>query len=183
MDENVRNDIISVLNDAADILTAEQERDAADLIELSNHTIHNASIFQDEDSISVAIFIYALSKVIERREGQLNYGFIRKMIIAARDDIKSERADLFRNSMKKAFDFISSLDSKLKLYVEEVIKQAEIRKGSKLYAHGISLARTAEILGVSQWELMAYVGNTRLTDSAGGLSVKQRILYARSLFR
>ena len=183
MQTEIKKEVLVILEKVVDILRKKDIRDIIELKHLSDATIGNASIFQDEDSISVAIFIYALSKVIERREGQLNYGFIRKMIIAARDDIKSERADLFRNSMKKAFDFISSLDSKLKLYVEEVIKQAEIRKGSKLYAHGISLARTAEILGVSQWELMAYVGNTRLTDSAGGLSVKQRILYARSLFR
>ncbi len=73
MDEVVKKDILQVLSDVVDILKVEEEKDVADLRELSNHVIHDASIFQDEDSVSVAILIYSLSKVIERREGKLNY--------------------------------------------------------------------------------------------------------------
>ena len=78
---------------------------------------------------------------------------------------------------------ISTIDSKLKLYIGEVITQAEIKKGSKLYAHGISLGRAAEVLGISQWELMFYIGKTKLIDVKGCVGVRERLNYARSLFK
>ena len=62
MNEIVKRDILAVLNDLAGILKVKEESDAAQIKELSNHVIHNASIFQEEDSVSIAILIYALSK-------------------------------------------------------------------------------------------------------------------------
>jgi len=183
MDEVVKRDILRVLSDVIGILGIEEEKDIAELRELSNHTIHNASIFQDEDSVSIAILIYSLSKVIERREGKLNYKVLLKLIIDGKRNLESNRMDVYRKTIKKLFNFISTIDNKLKLYIEEVINQAEIKKGSKLYAHGISLGRAAEILGISQWELMFYIGKTKLTDIKGGVGVKERLNYARGLFK
>jgi hypothetical protein len=183
MDEVVKKDILNVLSDVVKILKAGDGKDVAELMELSNHTIHNASVFQDEDSVSIAILIYSLSKVIEREEGKMNYKALLKILVDAKSNLEKNRIDAYRKLIRKLFDFISSLDSKLKLYIEEVINQAEIKKGSKLYAHGISLARAASILGISQWELMMYVGKTKLTDIKGGVSVKDRLNYTRGLFK
>ena len=183
MDEVVKRDILKVLSDVARILEVEEEKDVADLRELSNHTIHNASIFQDEDSVSAAILIYSLSKVIERREGKMNYRDLLKLINGASGSLKQNRVDEYRRGIKKLFHFISTIDTKLNLYIEQVINQAEIKKGSKLYAHGISLGRAAEILGISQWELMFYIGKTNIPDVKGGVRLKDRLSYARSLFK
>ena len=183
MDESVRSDILAVLSDVIEILGVEEERDPADLRELSNHTIHNASIFQDEDSISIAVLVYSLSKVMERKEGKMNYGAILSLLKDAKKRLEQNRIDEYRRTIRKLFDFISGLDSKLKLYIEEVINQAQIKKGTRIYAHGISLARASEIMGISQWELMGYIGKTHLTDAKGGIGVKERLNYARSLFR
>src|SRR4030043_606598 len=38
------------------------------LKDLSNQTIHTASITQDADNIAVAVVVYSLSKIVERRE-------------------------------------------------------------------------------------------------------------------
>jgi hypothetical protein len=183
MDEVVKKDILRVLSDVANILKIEEEKDIVEIRELSNHTIHNASIFQDEDSVSIAILIYSLSKVIERREGKLNYKNLLRLITDAKKNLEYNRIDAYRKTIKKLFNFISTIDTKLKLYIEQVINQAEIKKGSKLYAHGISLGRAAEILGISQWELMFYIGKTKQADVKGGVNVKTRLNYARSLFK
>ena len=65
MENKVRKDILKVLHRAIDILSVREEKDVLELKELSNHTIHNSSIFQDEDSISFAILMYCLAKLIE----------------------------------------------------------------------------------------------------------------------
>ena len=45
-------------------------RDAVKIKELSNQTIHSASIYQDPDNIAIAVVLYALSKLVERKAYQ-----------------------------------------------------------------------------------------------------------------
>ena len=68
--------------------------------------------------------------------------------------------------------------------MQEVIEEAKIKKGYKLHEHGISLGRTAEILGISQWELMNYVGKTKISDvDIVPTDVVQRLKLARGIFK
>lgn len=183
MQDVIKSDIISVLSDLAEILKVREESDIVQIKELSNHVIHNASVFQDEDSISVAILIYSLSKIIERKQGDFDYGRLSGMLNSCISNLKNNDEDMFRKSIKKLFDFIRMMDSKLKLYIHEVINQAQIKKGCKLCEHGISIARSAEVLGISQWELMHYVGKTTLIDQfSEQVNVSSRLKIARSLF-
>ena len=66
MESAVRNDALRIISRVIEILEAKEEKDPMELKELSNNTIHNASVFQDECSVSIAVLIYALSKIIER---------------------------------------------------------------------------------------------------------------------
>jgi len=183
MHEIVKKDIIAVLSDLVEVLKAKEEIDIVLIKELSNHVVHNASIFQDEDSISVAILIYSLSKIIERRKGDLSYDEVFKMLNSCISNLKNDDEELFRKSIKDIFDFIRTMDKRLKLYIHEVINQAQIKKGSKLIEHGISVARAAEVLGISQWELMRYLGNTTFIDKLSEpVHVSHRLNIARSLF-
>ena len=183
MNEVVRNDILSVLRELAGILEVKEEKDSIEIKNLSNKVIHNASVFQDEDSISIAVLVYALSKLIERMHGQLNYEKFFEIIKKAVDYLKVGDEANFRISVKNIFKLISSIDSKLKMYIEEVINQAQIKKGCKLCAHGISAARASEIMGISQWELLNYIGKTMITDKfTENINVKRRIEYTRKIF-
>ena len=67
---------------------------------------------------------------------------------------------MIRNILKH----IGRIDDKLKLYIDDVLDKAKIVKGSTLYEHGVSIGRAAELLGISQWELMSYVGKTKIID-------------------
>ena len=184
MQEQIKKDIIAVLNDLIEVLKEKEEGDVSQIKSLSNHVIHNASVFQDEDSISVAILIYSLSKIIEREEKELDYGKILSILISAINNLKNNNEEAFRKSIKILFDFIRAMDAKLKLYIHEVINQAQIKKGCKLCEHGISAARASEVLGISRWELMHYLGKTTLIDQfSEPVNVSQRLKFARSLFQ
>ncbi len=184
MNEIIRKDIASIIARTISILDVKEEKDIIELKQLSNHTVHNASIFQDEDSVSVAIFIYSLSKIIERKFGAVNYKPILKSLKNSLTFLNNEDSKRYRKEVKKLFSQISRLDSKLKIYAQEVIRQAQIKKGSQLYRHGISLARAAEILGISQWELMGYIGKTHITDiQEDGIDIESRIRFTRGLFQ
>ncbi len=183
MHEIIKKDIIAVLSDLLEILKVKEEIDIVQMKELSNHVIHNASIFQDEDSISVAILIYSLSKIIERKQRDMDYGRVLGMLNSCISSLKNNDDVSFRKSIKNVFNFIRSVDEKLKLYIHEVINQAQIKKGCKLCQHGISVARASEVLGISQWELLRYLGETTSIDRfSEPVHVLHRLKTARSLF-
>jgi len=182
MNETIKKDILSIISETIEILKLKEEKDIVELKELSNHTIHNASIFQDEDSVSIAILIYSLSKIIERKFGEFDFKPILNLLTWAFNYLKKDNTHEYRKTVKKLFSLISGIDSRLKLYIGEVIRQAQIKKGSQLYRHGISLPRAAEILGISQWELMNYIGHTKIVDTEAKVDIKSRLSFARGLF-
>lgn len=183
MHEIIKRDILAVLGDLIDILKVKEGADVLQIRELSNHIIHNASVFQDEDSISIAILIYSLSKIIERNQKDLNYKRLLSMLNSCIAGLRNNDDEQFRKSVKYVFDFVRAVDEKLKLYIQEVINHAQIKKGCKLCEHGISVARASEVLGISQWELMHYLGKTTLVDQfSEPVSVANRLKVARGLF-
>jgi len=58
------NHVIDVLTRARKSL---EQENAAELKSLSDQTIHAASVYQHTDYILIAVIIYALSKVVERK--------------------------------------------------------------------------------------------------------------------
>ena len=183
MHDIIKKDILTVLTELIEILKEKGDSDISQIKELSNHVIHNASVFQDEDSISVAVLIYSLSKIIERKQRDLDYNKVLSMLNLCISNLKNNDEDAFRKSIKNIFNFIRTTDEKLKIYIHEVINQAQIKKGCKLCEHGISIARASEVLGISQWELMHYVGKTTMTDQfSEPVNASKRLKMARGLF-
>lgn len=178
MNSTVKQDLIKSLKET---INAAKENDFFIMPELSNHTIHNASIYQDSDSILAAVIIYSLSKIITR-ESKIDEQFLKEMKKAL-NELEQNKINDYRKTMQNILKIISQKDSKIKLYIEEVVTQARVKKGMKLYEHGISVGQAAELLGVSQWELMDYVGKTTISDVFSGKpGVKNRMRYAKEVF-
>jgi len=164
--------------------------DSIKLKELSNQTIHTASIEQDPDNIAVAVIIYSLSKIIERKKFQQFpgwdrfYGEIEQYVnnsiiyLQKKDDIN------FANCLKLIRRTIGKLSGKLKVYIEEVLRKASINKASRIYEHGISMEKTASLLGITMFELAGYAGQTGVADVSISktLDVKSRIKIAMEIF-
>jgi len=183
MHDIIKKDILAVLTELTEILKVKEEGDIVHIKELSNEVIHNASVFQDGDSISIAVLIYSLSKIMERKQRDLDYNKVLNMLNSCISHLKNAQDEAFRKSIKNMFNIIRTMDAKLKLYIHEVINQAQIKKGCKLCEHGISIARSAEVLGISQWELMHYIGKTTLIEQfSEPVNVLHRLKIARGLF-
>jgi len=182
MEESVKKDILAIIDSAIEILSSKKERDLLELGELSNHIIHSASIFQDEDSISIALLVYSIYKVLSRGIGKEKiYSGIKGIIKQARAALEQDQIETYRKKIKNVFDIILKIDKRVSIYLEELLDKAKLKKGSKIYEHGISAARVAEMLGISQWEMMGYVGRTDL-PGYGVRKVEERLAFAKSLF-
>ena len=147
MEEIIKNDILSVLRKTLNILD-NPNPDLITLKRISDETNHNASIFQDEHSISIAILIYSISKIFERVRDHLDFSKIIDLVSSSIIYLEKNDIASFHNSISKIFSIISNIDKRFRVYVQEVISQASIKKGSKIYSKGLSASKTAQNLGI-----------------------------------
>jgi len=160
------------------------------LKELSNQTIHTSSIHQDPDNVAIAVIVYSLSKIIERKkytyyeEWPVFYKSYVKSIDNAIHDLEEDDIEGFREHINKIRREIGKLSGRFKKYIQDVFRKAEINKASRIYEHGISMQQTAKLLGISIWELAEYAGQTGISDVdlSITLPIKQRIKQAEEMF-
>ena len=170
---------------------AVKKRNFIEIKNLSNQLVHCSSINQDPDVISVAIIVYALSKLIERekyKEYRTWPKFYNNYVKCLNNSIRyleSNNIDAMRKEIENIRQSIQSLSGHLKDYIEEVFRKAQINKASRIYEHGISMEKTAKILGISVWELAEYAGQTKIADVnlAVTMLIKQRIKLAQDFFK
>jgi TRAP-type mannitol/chloroaromatic compound transport system substrate-binding protein len=179
MNSEIKNDIIALLNNS---IKAIENKNYSKLRYLSNQTIHNASIYQDENSISIGVVVWCLYKVFKRTD---------KLSEEILDDLRKAKKELEIENLETYQSFISDILQKIKTedrrinkYVEEILRQAQIKKGSKIYSHGISIARCAQILDLTIWELANYIGKTNIyeDEEAVDISCKERVEFAQKIF-
>ena len=179
--------ILKILREARKFF---EEDDAHRLKALSNQTIHSAAIYQDGDNIVVAVLVYSLGKVLERshyREmggwkefhGAVIKNFDLAIGALEKKNVKNARIYLgrIRNSLNR-------IEGNLSDYIKDVFNKAEINKAFKLYEHGLSSEKTAEMLGVSLWDMASYIGQSSISEAKVAISmpVAERVKIAEGIF-
>jgi hypothetical protein len=130
----------------------------------------------------MALLVYSTYKVLARGvEKEVIYSQIAKIMRQAKLALEENQLETFRKKIKNIFEILHRIDKKMSIYLQELLEKAKIKKGSKIYEHGISLARVAQIMGISQWELMNYIGQTEVQEY-GAKDVRKRLSVARELF-
>lgn len=156
-----RAHIIHVLDETREAL---KNNDSPALKDLSNQTIHCASCIQDTGSIIIAVLNYALSKIIERGKNSDMPSWksfvseFSEKIDSAAHALAEENEVKYQSELVKARKLLENAAGNIKPYIHEVLRNAAINKASKLYEHGISRGQTANLLGITQWELSEYSG-------------------------
>ncbi len=176
--------IASVLGQAQQAL---KQQDPAALREVSNQTIHCSSCFQDAGTTPMAVVIYALSKLVERQETLKIPRWpeaskkIQSYFMLAQKAVLQEKEPEFESYMQRIRTTLTSLSVNLKPYMQDLLNKASINKAGKVYEHGISLGKTAQLLGVSQWELSDYTSQ-KDDPYHGNINAKQRAQTALEFF-
>jgi len=170
-------------------LIALEKEDVKKIKELSDETIHSAST-GNENSIIVGIIIYSIGKILSRSDYRALKGWksFNKITITALknsiNDLKNENEKKFRQDFLMIKKAINKISGKLKKYIQEVFKKAEINKASRIHEHGISLEKTAKMMGITLYDLQNYSGQTGISDVNlnNTINVKTRINYLEEIF-
>lgn len=180
-----KENILNVLKQTKDAI---KNSNVVKLNELSNQTIHTASIYKDTDNISVAVIVYVLAKIIEE-QGQSKECmqfcqnaavFIDNAVKAlSKDDLKE-----FKDSLEQIIKSVNKFSPNFKNHVKDVFRAAKIDKATKIYEHGISMEQTARMLGVTMFELAGQVGERQISDvpESKTANVGARIKMAMEMF-
>jgi hypothetical protein len=184
-----KENILRILQETKDAL---KNKDSFKLKELSNQTVHTASISQDKENITVAVFVYALSKIIERNEYQSPkkwsefYKFVSSQIDIVIKAIQKNNDEELRKIVAQVRERIEKMFGDLQNYIQDVFRKAQINKASKIYEHGISMEQTAKLLGITLFDLTSYAGQRpEISNAPWGqtLDVKSRIKLAQDMFK
>ncbi|MEK6840369.1 MAG: hypothetical protein AABX79_00240 [Nanoarchaeota archaeon] len=169
---------------------AVERGDATTIRNLSNQTNNTAALTNDPDNIAAAVIVYSLSKMVERADYKRlpGWGKFYETYISCIDKIiksvEEKNDKLYEEHIKMLRKAIEKLSGKLKIYIQDVFRKASINKASKLYEHGISMERTAGLLGITLFELAEYAGSKDLPDTQQirTVDVKARIKMAMEMF-
>jgi hypothetical protein len=181
------DNILKILREAKQFI---EEDKANELKSLSSQTINTAAVSQDADNIVVAVLVYSLGKVMERAhyremEGwSIFYEAIVKNLSEAIGKLEKEDVAGARNNLGEIRQSLNEIEGDLGRYIKDVFRKAEINKAFKLYEHGLSSAATAELLGVSLWDMASYIGQSHIGDSkiAVSMPVAERVKIAEGIF-
>ncbi len=181
------NHVVQVLREAQSALNNDN---AFKLQQLSDQTIHSASIHQHTDFITIAVIMYSLNKlVVKKQKMHLPKWpvFVKKFneeIDQAINSLKQKDNEEFLRHIEHTKGLLETLSPSIKENVQEVIRRASINKAGRIYEHGISLSQTAKLLGVSEWELAEYIGQRITHEPAftSTIDVKKRAKVALDFF-
>lgn len=179
--------VVQILREAQSAL---REDNAFKLQQLSDQTIHSASIHQHTDFITIAVIMYSLNKLVAKKQKMHVSkwpGFVKKFndeLEEAITSLKKQDNDEFLRHIEHSKDLLEMLSSSLKENVQEVLRRAAINKAGRIYEHGISLNQTARLFGVSEWELAEYIGQRITHEPAytATIDIKKRAKMALDFF-
>jgi hypothetical protein len=187
--EDVCIDLTKTLESIQDALS---KRDAKELSELSNHTMHCSSIYREKRALFIAMISYSLGKIVDKGELERKYAeeledFVDGMVKnfgALIDFIKKRDFEKVDNAINNMLKTISDFDASFGTYVDDILEFSKIQKGAKAYEHGLSLSNIAEMIGVSKWDLMKKVGETKIHEEMGApKNVKERFEKMKKLLK
>ena len=169
-----------------------QKGDAVTIKNLSNQTTNTAALTHDPDNIAIAVIVYTISKLLERADYQKLpgwqefYNTIFKCINNAIVSIKSNNEAKIKEDLDSLRNSIIKVSGSLKKYIQDIFRKASINKASRIYDHGISMEKTAHLLGITMFELASYAGQREQISEAPmikGTDVKSRIKLAMNMFK
>jgi len=169
-----------------------EKGDATTIKNLSNQTTNTAALTHDPDNIAIAVIIYSISKLLEREDYKKLpgwnefYNTFFKCIDNGIISIKNHDEAKIKESLDCLRESLIKVSGSLKKHIQDVFRKASINKASKIYEHGISMEKTAKLLGITMFELASYAGQKEEISEAPivkGIDVKSRINLAMEMFR
>ncbi|MGB9675169.1 MAG: hypothetical protein ACP5IJ_01420 [Candidatus Nanoarchaeia archaeon] len=186
MREEVINDVIAVLDE---VINAIKNKKHIELHSISNHILHSIAIYQDLDLMDLAVAIYALDKIMETEKFRAHpkmpefENFLIRNFQAAKELLIQKNFAAYESQIRTILSNIEGFSKAIKFYIEDVMHFAKIKKGTRLYEHGLSLGKATEIARVTKWDLLPSIGETTIHELLiPELPIEKRLKQIKAIF-
>jgi len=182
---------INLLNIIKKTEQAIRRDDLRAMKDLSDKTVHSSTIYQDTYFLTIAVVVYSIAKIIERtryqkyKDWNVFYKNVIKGLDGAKTHLEKDELKEFENDLKSIIQIVGKLETNLKKWIKFIVRKAKVQKGSRVHEHGVSLGRVADMLGVTEWEIMEYIGPSGISEVklAKTKEVEDRIKLVRKIFK
>ncbi len=149
------------------IKNAFKERDAFKLREIANEAIREAVLSGDKNLANIAVLAYSLSKILSKLHFRKRRDWTRFT-----KDVERELAGLvgvakngdLSRICEELIELVRKIDEGAGNYTRGLVFKARVKLASEAYALGLSLSSAADLVGADKYELMRYVGATKIHD-------------------
>ncbi len=137
---------------------------------MSNRLIREAAIEENYAKAELGVIAYALHKIETKQHIANNekWSKIKKIIIidlgGAEYAAKENNSKMLIKKLKNVIAHITTIDSELGNYVQNIYDKAKVKQASLAYSYGLSLAQSADLTGADKKELQSYIGFTKMSD-------------------
>jgi len=184
----VKRDVLDALQET---IFAIEKKQYSDLHMISDHVLHSIVVYQDPELVDLSVAIYSLDKILEK-EKYANHpkvkAFVKNilgMFKDAKNSVQKNDHDEYADLLKQVLKCIQDFSKSIKFYIDDLLHFAKIKKGTKLYEHGLSLGRASELVGVAKWDLMPAIGETAIHEQqmASKEINRRRAAFVEKIFR
>ncbi len=149
---------------------------------LSDHTVKDVALYKNMDAVSLAVLTYSISKVYSRLSEEKKKDLLTELSFL-RSHLVEKNLPRYNKSLQILFEIIKCCTKDIKGNVHNVLYAAKINKTNTLLEHGLSVARAARAMGLSQWEILNYnIGKNLFENHNEKISPIKRLEYTIKLF-
>lgn len=151
--------------------------------DMSDEILREAVLAEDGQLTDLSLICYAVFKISSKstiRRSENWEPFKKEMLgMMRRAEEKPNTKEELGALLQDIIGMVSKFYDDYGLYVENVVHKARLKQGLRAYAMGLSLGRSADMVGVSKGELFKYVGATKVGEREGApiTGAMQRLSY------
>ncbi|MBR9681340.1 MAG: hypothetical protein GOV00_00915 [Candidatus Altiarchaeota archaeon] len=149
-----------------EIKAAFEKHESRHLRKLSDRILTDGALENKKELIRLSIVTHALSNILEKsyyKKKKSEWERFVKRVDEGLDNLLEGD----RGAIEKLETAIVELDESFGRYADNILHRSQVRKGSNLYAWGITLTYAADLVGVEESEILTQSGQTRMVDEEG----------------
>lgn len=182
MKEVIKKELLEILLETIEILENKEEKEIEELKELSDKSVEAVALYKDLDLISITVFVYSLYKIVNHLSPQ-DYQNILSELKFAKKNLSQNNLGEYNQNIKTVFSVITKCNAKIKDHLHDIMHAARIKKSAILLKKGLSIGQAAGLMGLSNWDLQQYAGQTIVLQShQEAIPAKKRMALALKLF-
>ena len=157
--------LVFAVENTDSIIRAFNKSETMSLRKLSDHIMAEGAMQNNRNLIRLAVATHALSSILEKnyyRSKKSEWERFVKTVVSGLHEYKKNEG-----AISKVEAAIIKLDEVFGRYTDNVLHRSRVRKGSTLYAWGMTLTLAAEMVGVEESEILSQSGQTKMVDEEG----------------